>query len=127
MTNASRQSGFTLIEVLIAMTVIALAMSAIIRTTTTSAFNTAHIRDKTFAHWIAENRLEQLRIDGGFPSTGDDEVDIEMSGRKWKVLTNIKETPDKDMRRVEIRVRGADDPKTTSISLLTGFVSRPPS
>lgn len=125
MKSAKHQSGFTLIEVLIAMAVIALAMSAIIRTASTAAFNTSHIRDKTFAHWVAENHLEQIRIDGGFPDTGEDETDVEMAGRQWKIVTAIQKTPDKDMRRIEVRVRGSKDPKTTSITLLTGFLGRP--
>lgn len=123
--RANRQSGFMLIEVLIAMTVIALAMSAIIRTASTSAFNTAHIRDKTFAHWVAENHMEELRIKGGFPDKGEDESEAELGGRKWKILTQIQETPDEDMRRINIKVRGPDDPKNTSVTLLTGFMGRP--
>lgn len=125
MTNPKPQTGFTLIEVLIAITVIALAMSAIIRTASTSAYNTAHIRDKTFAHWVAQNHMESLRLEKTFPSTGEKETDVEMADRKWKITTKISETPEKDLRRIDIRVRGEDDPKSTSITLLTGFLGKP--
>lgn len=125
MKTPKHQSGFTLIEVLIAMTVIALAMSAIIQSASTAAYNTSHIRDKTFAHWVAQNHMESLRLEKAFPDIGDKETEVEMVDRKWKINTKVSETPEKDLRRIDIRVRGESDPKSTSITLLTGFLGKP--
>ncbi len=75
----SRQRGFTLIEVLVALVIVALGMSALLETLGSAADTATWLRDKTFAQWIAFNQLEQtLRLSGSrCPPTGttDGELD----------------------------------------------------
>ncbi|HEX2238999.1 MAG TPA: type II secretion system minor pseudopilin GspI, partial [Gammaproteobacteria bacterium] len=54
--------GFTLLEVLVALAVIAIALASIIKVVGTGAANAGYLRDKTFAHWVAANRLVQMQI-----------------------------------------------------------------
>ncbi len=120
--NSRKQAGFTLLEVLIAMVVIALAISAIIGTASSAANNTGHLRDKTFAHWVAMNKMAELQLAQSFPEIGEKTTDAEMAGLTWKVATKVSGTPDKNIRRIDIRVRMEKDKKDTSITLLTGFL-----
>ncbi|MGV6858514.1 MAG: type II secretion system minor pseudopilin GspI [bacterium] len=119
-----KQGGFTLIEVVIALLIIALALAAIIRTTTTSTLNTAHLREKTFAHWVALNTLAELRLAKAFPEVGVKTDDAEMAGEKWAVSITVSNTPEKTIRRVDVRVRHEKDPKDTSVDLVTAFVGK---
>ena len=57
--------GFTLLEVLVALAVIAIALASIIKAVGTGAANASYLRDKTFAHWVAANRLAQMQITPG--------------------------------------------------------------
>ena len=123
--RAKQQDGFTLIEVLIALAVLAFALTAMITTTGSATRNTAYLQDKTFAHWIAMNRMEALRLAGKFPPLGIKEGKAEMAGREWRWEIKVQETPEKSMRRVDIRVRRPDDPKDASLDLVTGFLARP--
>ena len=120
--------GFTLLEVLVALTVIALALGSIIKVTGAGAANASYLRDKTLAHWIAANRLAQMQIkDNPWPTKGGDEGTVEMAGREWFWTTEVLDTPDPEMRRVNINVRLEDDEDAPPVSILTGFITKPPS
>jgi len=62
--------GFTLIEVLIALLVIALGVGALLSTLTSSADTVARLRDKSLAEWVALNRLSELRLSNSRPGVG---------------------------------------------------------
>jgi len=118
--------GFTLLEVLVALAIIAYALAALIRVTGTGAANASYLRDKTFAHWVAENHLAEMRTrDGYWPATGLDGGDVEMAGREWFWTTRVINTPEPEMRRIDVEVRLDDDQDVSPISTLTGFVARP--
>ncbi len=123
-SRSSGQGGFTLIEVVIALLIIALAMAAIIRTTSTSTLNTAHLRDKTFAHWVALNKMAELRLAGTFPEIGTKTDDAEMAGEKWAITIRVNKTPDKNIRRIDVLVRREKDPKDTSVDFVTAFMGK---
>lgn len=119
--------GFTLLEVLVALTVIAFALGSIIKVAGSGAANASYLRDKTFAHWVAANHLAQMQTkDNPWPSRGDDDGKMEMAGREWFWTTEVLDTPDPDMRRVEIKVRMDDDEDLPAVSTLTGFIVKPP-
>ncbi len=119
--------GFTLLEVLVALTVIALALGSIIKVTGAGAANASYLRDKTLAHWVAANRLAQMQIkDNPWPTKGGDEGTVEMAGREWFWTTEVLDTPDPEMRRVNINVRLEDDEDAPPVSILTGFIIKPP-
>ena len=118
------QQGFSLIEVLIALAVLAFALTALMNTAGSSARNTAHLQEKTFAHWAAMNKMAELRLTKAFPKIGIKEGKSKMVGREWRWEVKTQETPEKSMRRVDVRVRRLDDPKDTSLALVTGFLSK---
>jgi general secretion pathway protein I len=114
--------GFTLIEIVVALAVLAFAMGAIISGMARYAANAAYLRDKTLALYVAHNRLAEVNLETAFPAIGDSDGDAEMGGAKWRWSEKVSDTPDPMVRRVEVRVRiqGTSD----DIATLTGFITK---
>ena len=117
--------GFTLLEVLIALTVVAVALAAAVRIGGTASINAARLEGKTFGHWVAMNRMEELRAERLWPGTGTRSGTEEMAGRIWEWRQRVENTADPNVRRVEIEVTRDDEPDAV-LAVLTGFVGRPP-
>jgi general secretion pathway protein I len=114
--------GFSLLEVLVALAVLAIALAAIIKVSGHYADNARYLSDKTLAHWVAMNVLTDLQIQDKWPDIGKQEGTAKMAERKWYWIINIEETPDKDLRRLEVQVyyhRQDSEPVTT----LEGFMA----
>lgn len=75
--RAPRARGFTLLEVLVALVVVALGMSALLETLTQSAQNVANLRERTVAEWIAMNQLALARLSLNAPTIGVTQGDVQ--------------------------------------------------
>jgi general secretion pathway protein I len=113
--------GFTLIEVLVALIVVSLGMLAVIQTVGQTANNSTYMRDKTVAHWIAMNQLTEVRLQPNPPPIDKSSDEIEMSGRDWRWTMEVKQTAIETIRRIDIRVRLAEAPETSSLVMVSGF------
>ena len=118
-TNADR--GFTLIEVLAALIIVAIGMLAVIKGVNETVRNAAYLRDKTLAHWIAMNRLAELRLAGRVPEVAKTDGDLEFAGQKWRWKMSVTQTQVKSMRRIDINVRRDGMPERSSLAAITGF------
>lgn len=114
-------AGFTLIEVLVALIVVGLGMLAVIQTVSQTASNTAYIRDKSIAQWIAMNQLTQVRLLPNAPAIDKSSDEVEMAGRKWRWTMEVKQTPIESIRRIEVSVRAAEAPDKSSLAYVSGF------
>jgi general secretion pathway protein I len=99
-----KQRGFTLIEVIIALFVIALGISALLVTLTNSAENVGHLRNKSFAQWIALNRISELRLGTTKPTLSTSTGSIEYAGTRWCWEQQISDPGQADILRVDVRV-----------------------
>jgi len=97
--------GFTLIEVLIALAVVALAVGALLGTITSAASNISYLKDKTLAEWVALNRLTEIRISQQMPDPGKRAGNTVMGGMRWQWEQEVTELPVKGMFRVDVRAR----------------------
>ncbi|MGB9430219.1 MAG: type II secretion system minor pseudopilin GspI [Gammaproteobacteria bacterium] len=122
--HAPATRGFTLIEVLIALAVLAIGMIAVISTAGTSTRQAAELRDETFAHWVAMNELTTLRLAPAWPDIGTQKGTAEMAGQKWNWQATASTTSDPDLLRIDIDVSSALAPAAV-ITGLTGFMGRP--
>lgn len=116
-----RKRGFTLIEVVIAMAIVAIAMVALIEATGTYVKNTSFLRDKVIAHWVASNVLNELLLKQSFPSKTEKQGDESMAGQKWAWKVKVVKTPDKAFRSVEVKVFKGES--KNSLSTLVSYVS----
>jgi general secretion pathway protein I len=103
-----RARGFTLVEVLVALAIVALGMAAVLGTLTTSANTISYLRDKTFAQWVALNKIANLRLSGQMTHTGNSDGDTDYAGRKWHWRQEVNGTEIPGVVRIDVRVRPAD-------------------
>lgn len=118
---ARRRRGFTLIEVLVALTIAAIALMAALRATTAMRNSSTELRARTFAQWSAENRLGQIRVEGLFPTVGVRRFDCSQGYVVLQCVEEIKATQSPFFRQVEISVLGSDGHRLTQ---LVGFAVR---
>lgn len=116
-----KQNGFTLIEVLAALIIVALGMMAVIQAVSQTASNSTYLREKTIAHWVALNQLTETRLQRTPPKVDETSDEVEMAGREWRWTMTVTQTPVESMRRIDISVRPADASSESSMASVTGF------
>lgn len=117
-------SGFTLLEVMVALMVLALALAAVVTASTSYTNNLGHLRDMTLAHWVAVNKMNEITLTETWPKPGIKKGSTTMANQDWDWRIDVQNTPDQSVRRLEIEVRhDADD--EDALSTLIGFVGEP--
>ncbi len=122
--SACRCKGFTLLEVLVALTIISLSLGALISTSGSHASSAGYLKQKTIAHWVAMNEITRLQVEKSWPGKGDTKGSTEMAGAEWYWTLTVKETEDDDSRQVEYRIY-LDEDREYSLTRLIGYLSRP--
>jgi len=100
--------GFTLIEVLVALAIVAIGMAAVLGTLSSSASTLLYLRDKTLAEWVALNQIANVRLQAQPPTTGNTDGDVDYAGRKWHWRQEVVATEVQGMVRIDVKVRPAD-------------------
>lgn len=117
-------SAFTLLEVLVALTIIAITLGTIIKTGSDQAANTSYLKQKTIGHWVAVNALNQLLLENKWPSLGKTTDSTEMASHEWHWQREIIKTPSDNTRKLLFTVY-SDDDLQHQVSHLTGYVTNP--
>ncbi|MFN5880212.1 MAG: type II secretion system minor pseudopilin GspI [Burkholderiales bacterium] len=120
-----RSSGFTLVEVLVALTLVAIALMASLRATAALSANAHELRQRALAQWSAENRLARMRIEREWPALGRRQVDCPQAEVRLTCEEEVFATPNAQFRRVEIRVYPAQGERIR-LARLTGFATNQP-
>lgn len=147
--SRTRQRGFTLLEAMIALMIVAMALPALITLVMTQLDGSAAIRDKTYAYWVAENQLTRVRLlqqqkakkalaDYKVPEKDSGTVDMMGLRWQWQLKTIAMDTlPVPGFKRIEIAVRllgmadgaslgnSAVDEDQPVLARLTGYISDP--
>jgi general secretion pathway protein I len=127
MLTGRKSSGFTLIEVMIALAIFAIVSTTLIKNATQTVSQSRIIQERSMAQWIADSEMQTLRLQPrtleNFPSQGTDRISQTMGGREWQVEVDIRATENELVRRVEIIVFDEQD-LDTPLANLSGFLGR---
>lgn len=119
--TSRQQSGFTLLEVMVALGVIAVGLAAAVTTVTASVRNASGLQQRTFAHWVAMNQLAKIQITGNkVPSTKRGSEP--MAGHEWYWRISLEPTADKAFKYVDVSVRTEENDETPVVTV-RGMVS----
>lgn len=99
-----RLVGFTLIEVLVALAIVAIALLAGVQATSALTNNATRQSDVLLAHLCAENELIKTRLSRQMPGVGDTTTNCNQAGRSLQVTLSVRPTPNPEFRRVDARV-----------------------
>ena len=106
-----------------ALAVVALALSAIVKAASDNVVNAAYLRDKTLAHWVAMNQVARLQLSGVTQPLGRRDGAAEMAGRRWFWRVTVVGTADPDTRRLEVEVRADEDRDDPLVRLIAFLAS----
>ena len=119
--RGARTRGFTLIEVLAALVIVALGMLGVIQAVTQAARNGSYLREKTLAHWIAMNVITERRLLPSPPDVAETSDQVEFAGQRWRWTMQVTQTEVESLRRMDVSVTHADRPEGEALVTLTGF------
>ena len=121
--NARRRpKGFTLVEVLVALAILAIALAAVMRSVAQAIDLTAGLRDRTIALGVAQDQLVLHRLRRDWPDLDTYTGTTEQLGRTWRWQERVVSTPVDNFRRIEIDVRNERD---EVMAHLIGFLRKP--
>ena len=117
--------GFTLVEVLVALAILAIALMAAMRAASQGTSNVAELRSRVLAGWVAENQLAGHRARGDWLPLEGQTGNVVQGGMEFVWREKVVSTPNTAFRRVDVTVFAATD-ESHALARLTGFVVQPP-
>jgi general secretion pathway protein I len=118
----AKERGFTLVEVLVALAIVAVALAAASRSVALATDSALEHKRRVLSGVVAENRMAELAARRAWPGIGLSEGSERQGGLEFRWRAEVFGTPHPRLRRVEIRVSAADDPH--ELRRLVGVLSR---
>jgi len=104
----ARRRGFTLIEVLVALAVVALGAAAVMTALTTGSQSTSRLRERAYAEWVALNRLAEIRVAREWPMSSGAVGEELMGGSRWQWRQTIERSDLDGVWRIRVDARPAN-------------------
>ncbi len=112
--------GFTLLEVLVALAVVAITLAAGLRAAGVVGDNAQRLADVVAAQWCADNELTEQRLRRSFPGVGDSDFNCEQLGRTYKGKLLTRPTPNPSFRRLDAVVSTEEGQPLVTLSTVLG-------
>jgi general secretion pathway protein I len=122
--SSASSAGFTLIEVLVALTILGIALAAASRAASLATDSAREARLRTIATWVAQNRVAELTATKTFPAAGTTSGRAQMAGLDFEWRQLAAETPNPAFRKIELTILRPGD--TQSLTTLNAYLTRPP-
>lgn len=117
-----KQRAFTLVEILVAVAILAVALAATTRAASVATDGALETRERLLSVWAAENRIAELRARRAFPGAGSSRFTTTQGGLELVLDETVSDTPNPTIRRVDLAVMEAAHPDRV-LTRLTGYVS----
>jgi len=121
--TARLSKGFTLIEVMLAMAIFAIAGVALLGSADTSLRTLSQLEQKMIASWVVSNQLVEASLDQSWPPKNNKTGKSEIAGHEWFWQQKVIKTTDKNMRAIVVEVR-ADEKDESALALMMTYVSK---
>lgn len=118
-----RAAGFTLIEILVAVAILAVALAATTRAASMATDGALETRHRLLATWAAQNRVAEIRARGLFPPAATTRLATEQGGLALAIEETVTDTPNPALRRIDLAVADARDPGRV-LTRLTAYAAR---
>src|SRR5437868_5463233 len=118
-----RSRGFTLIEVLVALAILAIALGAAFRAASQAVDGQTLLKQRTLALWVAQNRLAMEQLDSAAIALGRREGNTQQASMDFVWRETVSTTPSATLLRVDITVAAPEQPDY-ALAQLVGYVSR---
>ena len=118
-----RNRAFTLIEVMVALAIIALSLTAVAAKMGRMIDTSNSMQERTYASWIAQNKITEMRLANVLPRVTTTSGDVEYANRSWRWRAVVTETGIENLFRVDVEITSADS--NSVIRKVTGFIGEP--
>jgi general secretion pathway protein I len=123
MRSSNRSKGFTLLEVLVALAIVGLSLMAIAGKMAQMLNGASTMRDRTYASWIAHNKITEMRLANVVPDLSATSGEIDYAGVEWAWRAVVSETGVENLYRVDVTMSfPGGDPLMRPV---TGFIGEP--
>lgn len=121
--RSERSAGFTLVEVMVALAIAGLSLAAVAASISQMVDAGSAMRERTYANWIALNKIAEMRLANVVPEVSSSSGEIEYAALEWAWRATVSETGVENLFRVDVEVShaGSDD----VIRTVTGFIGEP--
>lgn len=123
-----KSKGFTLIEVMVALAIIAIALASLIKASGNHTNSAAYLKSKTLAHYVAMNEVAKIQIEKAWPDLGTKKDVTDMADTQWFWTREIEKTADEsgNIRGLKFTIY-ADENRTRSLDQIQAFIANPAS
>lgn len=122
--GALTANGFTLLEILIALAILAIGLAAAMRAIGAASNTSYDLKQRLLAQWVAENRVAEIKARSIWPDVGTSEGEAEQAGQRFVWQQTVTTTPNQAFRRVEVKVLFPGE-ASHGLATLALYVHRP--